>query len=222
MKYRGNDRPRRQRQSMTRTYLPRAPPPPGARLVTGCRIDRLDMIGAAPRAGRTRRWPTAPGTIRFATCSCAGGRSRHPALLQRSRISRQHRPNARRCIPPSSSPPASRPRLTSVTTCPSIRSRSSPPSCRSVDRPARPASHISAQRPLVGVLRRLSDWRQCAVYYPAITSEGRGRVQAITGFAIRWSSTASPPGPRLLAAGWPGWRSSCLEAGADEIYPSAP
>ena len=36
----------------------------------------------------------------------------------------------------------------------------------------------------------VADWRNLAVYYAAITSEGRGRVQALPGCATRWSRIA--------------------------------
>ncbi len=86
MKYPSGDSSGGQRQSMTRTYLPRAMAA-GARLVTGRRVDRLEMRdGKASRAITTGAGGHL-GSIRFRHVFVCGGAIQSPALLQRSRIS---------------------------------------------------------------------------------------------------------------------------------------
>ena len=71
---------------MTRTYLPRAVAA-GARMVTGCRIDALEMRRRHAPAEQPPRWPTAAaGRITFRHVFVCGGAIQSPALLQRSRI----------------------------------------------------------------------------------------------------------------------------------------
>jgi glycine/D-amino acid oxidase-like deaminating enzyme len=73
-----------QRQSMTRTYLPRAMRA-GARMAVECRVDRLRAARAAV-VGRHHARRRHPGTITFRHVFVCGGAIQSPALLQRSGI----------------------------------------------------------------------------------------------------------------------------------------
>ena len=106
MKYADNDPAKGQRQSMTRTYLPRAVDAgatTGHRLSHRCVGDEWWQRQRGPR----RRWRTAAGaTSGFATSSCAAARSsrRRCCSGPASPVTSADR---WRCIPPSSSPPDS-------------------------------------------------------------------------------------------------------------------
>jgi choline dehydrogenase-like flavoprotein len=67
----------------------------------------------------------------------------------------------------------------------------------------------------------LADWECCAVYYAAITSEGRGRVQAVPGLAeplVTYRLTRDDA--ELLRSGLARLALLMLEAGAIEVFPS--
>ena len=85
MKYADDGAHAGQRQSMTRTYLPRAAAA-GARLVTGCRVDALQVTAGNAREATTTLTGGRRGTITFRHVFVCGGAIQSPALLQRSRI----------------------------------------------------------------------------------------------------------------------------------------
>src|SRR4029453_2440614 len=65
------------------------------------------------------------------------------------------------------------------------------------------------------------DWEHVAVYYAAITSEGRGRVQALPGLRdplVTYRLTGRDKA--LLGRGLARLALLMLEAGATEVYPS--
>ena len=67
----------------------------------------------------------------------------------------------------------------------------------------------------------LADWQRCAVYYAAITSEGRGRVQAVPGLReplVTYRLTRHDR--ELLRSGLARLALLMLEAGAVEVFPS--
>ena len=194
---------------MTRTYLPRAVDA-GARLVTGCRIDASGDGRAHAPPGAPRRWPTvARGSIRFRHVFVCGGAIQTPALLQRSRDRRPHRPIAGgasdRQARGALRRRAERPRRRAGASGQGVRAR---PVVRRLGQPAR-SRRAGAERPVVArSARAITDWRRISVYYAAITSEGRGRVRAVPRPARPDRHLpADPPRPRpAAAAGWPGWR----------------
>ncbi|MBI5087507.1 MAG: NAD(P)-dependent oxidoreductase, partial [Actinobacteria bacterium] len=73
------------RQSMTRTYLPRAFAA-GARMVVGCRADRLVSLGSRALAAAVTYADGTIGTIRCRSVFVCGGAIQTPAILQRSGI----------------------------------------------------------------------------------------------------------------------------------------
>ncbi len=82
------------RQSMTRTYLPRAADA-GARLLVGHRVERIERRGAGATGVRVRGAAGAT-TVKARYVFVCGGAIQTPALLQRSGLARRHRPHARR------------------------------------------------------------------------------------------------------------------------------
>jgi choline dehydrogenase-like flavoprotein len=67
----------------------------------------------------------------------------------------------------------------------------------------------------------VTDWRQIAVYYAAITSEGRGRVTALPGMRdplVTYRLTSRDRA--VLGRGLSRLALVMLEAGANEVYPS--
>jgi len=67
----------------------------------------------------------------------------------------------------------------------------------------------------------VTDWRQMAIYYAAITSEGRGRVRSIPGFSdpvVTYRLTTRDRA--LLGQGLARLALVMIEAGATDIYPS--
>ena len=94
------------------------------------------------------------------------------------------------------------------TTSPCTRSRSSPPTCRSAARrpgPGLAALALSDSWDRFGPA--IEDWRRLAVYYAAITSEGRGAVRAVPGLRdplVTYRLTRRDRA--LLGRGWPASR----------------
>ena len=70
---------------MTRTYLPRAVAA-GARMVVGCRVDRLVSSGSRALAADVTHADGTRGTIRCRNVFVCGGAIQSPAILQRSGI----------------------------------------------------------------------------------------------------------------------------------------
>jgi choline dehydrogenase-like flavoprotein len=67
----------------------------------------------------------------------------------------------------------------------------------------------------------VTDWRRIAVYYAAITSEGRGRVRALPAMRDPLVTYRLTHRDRaLLGQGLARLALVMLEAGADEVYPS--
>ena len=67
----------------------------------------------------------------------------------------------------------------------------------------------------------IEDWRNMAVYYAAITSEGRGRVMSVPGLVdpvVTYRLTARDR--ELLRSGLSRLSLLMLEAGATEVYPA--
>ena len=82
MTYPSGDPERGERQSMTRTYLPRAAHA-GAQLLVGHRAERIERRG--PQAATVHlRGPEGPSTVDAAHVIVCGGAIQTPALLQRS------------------------------------------------------------------------------------------------------------------------------------------
>jgi choline dehydrogenase-like flavoprotein len=219
-----DDAGRPRRRSMTETYLPRAARA-GARLAVGQRVDRLLVerrAGAATataaivsdRAGRTSR-------IRFGTVVVCGGAIQTPALLQRSGLGQ--RLGATLAAHPTVKLAARFDDEINVPDDVPVHQVSEfAPDLSfggSASSPALVALSLSDHWSLFG--DAVEAWRQIALYYAAITSEGRGRVVAVPGWRdpiVTYRLTRRDR--ELLGRGLARLALVLLEAGATAVYPA--
>ena len=209
-----------QRQSMTRTYLPRAMAA-GARIATGCRIDSLDMAGGSARSAATTLPDGRRGTIRFRDVFVCGGAIQSPALLQRSRIDG---PIGRSlAVHPTVKLAARFADEVNVPDDVAVHQvKEFAPELSfggSASQPGLVALALSDQWATFS--KAITDWRRISLYYAAITSEGRGRVRTIRGVRdpiVTYGLTRRDRA--LLGSGLARLGLLMLEAGADEVYPS--
>ncbi len=213
------------RQSMTETYLPRAIAA-GARVLTEHRLDHLVMHGGrALRAELTATAasgePERPVTISFRDVIVCGGAIQTPAMLQRSGL--RHRIGRTLAVHPT------------VKLAARFDSAVNTPDDVSVIQVKEFAPEISfggsASHPGLVALSLTDNWRDFAeavtswpelvIYYAAITSQGRGWVQAVPGLrdpVVTYHLTRRDRD--LLGQGLARLALVMLEAGALEVYPS--
>lgn len=220
MTYPDGDPRRGQRQSMTRTYLPRAAAA-GARLMYDCRVDRLEFTGDRAVAAHVTRADGGRGIIRFRDVFVCAGAIHTPALLQRSGLRR----NIGRTL-------AVHP---TVKLAARFADRVNVPDDVPVHQVKEFAPDLSfggsASHPGLVALALLDNWRDfkgavvewpnIAVYYAAITSEGRGRVVSLPGTTdplVTYRLTSRDRS--LLAQGLERLSMLLLEAGATDVFPS--
>ncbi len=209
-----------ERQSMTRTYLPRAVAA-GARLVVGCRVDRLEMSRGTASAAHTTLADGTSGTIRFRHVFVCGGAIQSPALLQRSGV-HGHIGRTLAVHP-------------TVKLAARFADALNVPDDVPVHQVKEFAPHLSfggsASNPGLVALslldqwstfrRAITDWQRMSVYYAAITSEGTGRVRSFPGMAdpvVTYRLTHRDR--ELLRSGLARLTLLMLEAGAEEVFPS--
>lgn len=212
-----------ERQSMTRTFLPRAMAA-GARMLTDCRVDRLVMErGRAVRAEVTRQvgGATERTTIRFRTVVVCAGAIHTPALLQRSRV--RGRIGRGLAVHPTVKLAARFDDDVNVPDDVPVHQVKEFAPGLSFGGSASHAGLIALAlsdnwRDFAGAVQ---DWPRVVVYYAAITSEGRGAVQAVPGLrdpVVTYRLTARDRA--LLGSGLGRLAHLVLAAGADEVYPS--
>lgn len=221
----GGDAVTGKRQSMTRTYLPRAFAA-GARMVTECRVDKL-IIDHGTVSGAVVTRSAADGssgsklTIRCKHAFVCGGAIQTPALLQRSGL----RERIGRTL-------AAHPTV-------KLSARFADEVNVPDDVPVHQVKEFAPDLSFGGsashpglVALALSDhwsefsaaveqWRRISIYYAAITSEGRGLVQAVPGLRdplVTYRLTRRDRA--LLRSGLGRLALLMLEAGAEEVYPS--
>ncbi|MEY2444907.1 MAG: hypothetical protein QOE00_1487 [Ilumatobacteraceae bacterium] len=220
MKYSSPDGGAGQRQSMTRTYLPRATAA-GARMITGSRIDRLEMSGRVARAAITTDSDGQRGIIRFRHVFVCGGAIQSPALLQRSRIA-GHIGRSLAVHPTVKLAARFADELNVADDVPVHQVKEFAPDLSfggSASQPGLMALALSDQWRTFS--KSITDWRRMSIYYAAITSEGRGRVRAVRGLrdpVVTYGLTRRDRA--LLGSGLARLALLMLEAGADEVYPS--
>ncbi|HET9601339.1 MAG TPA: GMC family oxidoreductase [Acidimicrobiales bacterium] len=215
----GTDARSGRRQSMTETYLPRAEAA-GARLLTDHRVDRLIMDGN--RAIRAQvSGPAGTGTADFAHVVVCGGAIQTPALLQRSGLRR--RIGGTLAVHPTVKLAARFDEAVNVVDdVPVHQVKEFAPDLSfggSASPPGLVALALSDDWGRFG--RAILDWEHLAVYYAAITSEGRGRVTALPGLRdplVTYRLTRRDRA--LLNRGLARLALLLLEAGATEVYPS--
>ena len=208
------------RQSMTETYLPRAAAA-GAALATGTRVDRLVLGGSqatsavlSDRLGRT-------STVRFRDVVVCGGAIQTPAILQRSGL--RHRIGRSLAVHPTVKLTARFDEELNVPDdVPVHQVKEFAPDLSyggSASGPGLVALALSDHWGLFGPA--IEEWRNLAVYYAAITSEGRGRVVAVPGLrdpVVTYRLTRRDRS--LLGRGLARLALVMLEAGATAVYPS--
>jgi choline dehydrogenase-like flavoprotein len=220
MKYESNASSRGQRQSMTRTYLPRAVTA-GARLVTGCRVDSLEISHDSALGATTTLVDGRRGTIRFSHVFVCGGAIQSPALLQRSHIS-GHIGRSLAVHPTVKLAARFADELNVPDEVPVHQVKEFAPDLSfggSASQPGLVALALTDQWRTFS--KAITDWRRISVYYAAITSEGRGRVRAVRGLRdpiVTYGLTRRDRA--LLGSGLARLALLMLEAGADEVYPS--
>jgi choline dehydrogenase-like flavoprotein len=212
------------RRSMTETYLPRAAAA-GAALAVGQRVDRLVVEHHAAGAAATAAIVTdSEGTTAEVRCAdvivCAGA-IQTPALLQRSGLGRR------------------RDALLAAHPTVKLAARFDGDVNVADEVPVHQVSEFAPDLSFGGsasspglIALALSDnwarfgeavesWEQMAVYYAAITSEGRGRVVAVPGWRDPIVSYRLTRRDRaLLGRGLARLALVLLEAGATAVYPS--
>jgi choline dehydrogenase-like flavoprotein len=212
------------RRSMTETYLPRAAAA-GAILAVGQRVDRLVVDRRADGAVATAAIVTGrDGTTTEVRCAdvfvCAGA-IQTPALLQRSGLGRR------------------RAALLAAHPTVKLAARFDADVNVADEVPVHQVTEFAPDLSFGGsasspglVALALSDnwsrfgeavesWQQMAVYYAAITSEGRGRVVAVPGWRdpiVTYRLTRRDRA--LLGRGLARLALVLLEAGATAVYPS--
>ncbi len=207
------------RQSMTRTYLPRAQAA-GARLVTGLTIDRL-IISNDRATSASARHGGIPVTIKFRHVIVCGGAIQTPALLQRSGV-RKHIGHSLAVHPTVKLAARFDHELNVPDDVPVHQVKEFAPAL---------SFGGSASNPGLVALSLSDSWRDFApaveawpsisIYYAAITSEGRGWVQAIPGVRdpiVTYRLTRRDKD--LLRSGLARLALLMLAAGALEVYPS--
>jgi choline dehydrogenase-like flavoprotein len=216
----GGDAAQGRRQSMTRTFLPRAFAA-GARMLTEHRVERLihdrDRSFRAEATGPDDR----PVTIDFEHVVVCAGAIQSPALLQRS----GHRKlvGRRLAVHPTVKLAARFDHEVNVVDdVPVHQVKEFAPDLSFGGSASQPglvalalSDHWASMRDAV------SAWREIAVYYAAITSEGRGRVTALPGLRdplVTYRLTARDRA--LLGNGLARLALVMLAAGAREVYPS--
>lgn len=216
----GDDPTKGERQSMTRTYLPRAMRA-GARLATGCRVQRLELSGGRATRALTELPDGTVGHITFRQVFVCAGAIQTPAVLQRSGL----RGNIGRTL-------AVHP---TVKLAARFSDELNVPDDVPVHQVKEFAPHLSfggsASNPGLVALslldqwptfrRAVTDWPRMSVYYAAITSEGLGRVRSFPRMkdpVVTYRLTHRDR--ELLRSGLARLALLMLEAGAEEVFPS--
>ena len=216
----GGDAASGRRQSMTRTYLPRAIAA-GARLLCGHRVVRLVTDrGRAFRAELTGP-EGEPATIDFDDVVVCGGAIQTPALLQRSGFRRLVGRGL--AVHPTVKLAARFDEAVNVADdVPVHQVKEFSPDLSFGGSASHPGLVTLALTDSWSTMRSaVTDWREIAVYYAAITSEGRGRVTAVPGTVdplVTYRLTRRDRA--LLGQGLARLALVMLEAGAREVYPS--
>lgn len=218
----GSDATQGKRQSMTQTFLPRAFAA-GARILCEHRLDKINRTGStAVGAELTALGPDGGKvSVSFRDLIVCGGAIQTPAILQRAGF--RHRVGRTLAVHPT------------VKLSARFDSAVNTPDDVSVYQVKEFAPNISfggsASHPGLVALALTDNWRdfgtavtawpELAVYYAAITSQGRGWVQAIPGVRDPLVTYRLTKRDRdLLGQGLSRLALVMLEAGALEVYPA--
>lgn len=220
MKYPDGNPRHGERQSMTRTYLPRAVAA-GARIVTGARVEHIDIDGSTGRCA----WVSSAGVrgvkINFQYVFVCGGAIQTPALLQRSGL-RRNIGNSLAVHPTVKLAARFDDDVNVPDDVPVHQVKEFAPDLSF----GGSASHaglvaLSLLDEWDSFKSAIEEWRNMAVYYAAITSEGHGRVTSVRGLRdpiVTYRLTHRDR--ELLRSGLSRLALLILEGGATHVYPS--
>jgi choline dehydrogenase-like flavoprotein len=209
-----------QRQSMTRTYLPRAVAA-GARMAVGCRVRRLSLRHSRAHSAEVTLADGRAARVRFGDVFVCGGAIHTPALLQRSGL--RHNVGSTLAVHPTVKLAA---RFDHVVNNPNDvavhQVKEFAPDLSFGGSASHPGLVALALSDHWAAFREaITDWRQISVYYSAITSEGTGTVRAIPGVRDPLVTYRLTHRDRaLLCSGLARLALLMLEAGADTVFPS--
>lgn len=218
----GADATQGKRQSMTQTFLPRALAA-GARILCEHRLDKIKRNGSKAVSAELTSLAGDGGaaTVSFRDLIVCGGAIQTPAILQRAGF--RHRVGRTLAVHPT------------VKLSARFDSEVNTPDDVSVYQVKEFAPNISfggsASHPGLVALALTDNWRdfgsavtawpELAVYYAAITSQGKGWVQAIPGVRDPLVTYRLTKRDRdLLGQGLSRLALVMLEAGALEVYPA--
>lgn len=229
--FRYDDQGRGTKQTMSRTYLPRALAA-GAELLADCEVTRLvrrdgRVVGATGRRCRPDAGPVAapasdrePVTIEAEHVFVCGGATQTPTLLQRSGL-RRHVGGGLK-FHPTIKIAARFPEVLDHDEVPMHRVTEFAPNL-TIGGSASSRGHVALALAdsSADVRDALAHWEHVAVYYAAIRSEGSGRVQAVPGLRAPVVVYRLTEGDvSRLARGLVHLGQVLLAAGATELYPS--
>jgi choline dehydrogenase-like flavoprotein len=205
---------------MSETYLPRATRA-GARVLAGHRIDRLVLDGGRATRALVTTADGQPGTVDAAHVVVCGGAIQTPAVLQRSGL--RHRVGRTLAVHPTVKLAARFPEALNVAAdVPVYQVKEFAPDLSfggSASGPGLAALALSDSWDRAG--GDIEHWRHLAVYYAAITSEGRGRVRAVPGLRdplVTYHLTRRDRD--VIRRGLTRLALLLLEAGATAVHPS--
>ncbi len=216
----GDDADEGERQSMTRTYLPRAVAA-GARLLCDHRVDRLVWDGQRAFRAELTGPDGGPVTVDFGDVFVCAGAIQTPALLQRS--GRRGLVGRSLAVHPTVKLAARFDEAVNVSTdVPVHQVKEFSPDLSFGGWASQPGLVALALTDNWAEMRRsVTAWPEIAVYYAAITSEGRGRVTALPGMRDPLVTYRLNRRDRaLLGQGLARLALVMLEAGAREVFPS--
>jgi choline dehydrogenase-like flavoprotein len=220
--FRHDDGTRGVKQTMARTFVPRAVAA-GARVVPNCHVERLLTRGRRVVGARCRR--VEDGVVELLTVRAehvfvCGGATQTPALLQRSGI-RSHIGVGLK-LHPMIKIAARFPQRLDHGDVPMHRVTEFAPNLAiggSASRRGQVAMALADAATDYG--DALDDWEHVSVYYAAIRSEGRGRVMALPGLRAPIVTYRLTEGDMSrLARGLVHLGEVLLASGATELYPS--
>ena len=216
----GGDASTGERQSMTRTYLPRAIGA-GARMLCELRVDRLVLDRDRAFRAELSGPEGGPVTVDFDDVVVCGGAIQSPALLQRSGL--RGRVGRGLAVHPTVKLAARFDEAVNVAAdVPVHQVKEFSPDLSFGGSASHPGLVALALTDSWAEMRTaVTAWPEIAVYYAAITSEGRGRVTAVPGMAdplVTYRLTRRDRA--LLGQGLGRLALVMLAAGAREVFPS--
>ncbi len=216
----GDDAAAGRRQSMTRTYLPRAVDA-GARLLCEHRVDRLIVDRGRAFRAQLRRPDGGPATVDFEHVIVCAGAIQTPALLQRSGF-RGLVGRALAVHPTVKLSARFDEAVNVVDDVPVHQVKEFAPELSFGGSASHPGLVALALTDNWMEMRdAVTAWPEIAVYYAAITSQGRGRVLAIPGLEDPLVTYRLTRRDRdLLGQGLARLALVMLEAGARQVFPA--